>query len=76
MQVQRRAAKLTFKTENSYDSRLKKKCLPLGNGRLFASVTFLFEALISIGAIAARPFVDLYADTEIDPVASNVEPSC
>ena len=63
--VQRRATKFILKTEDNYETRLKKlNLMSLKNRRFLADVTFLYKALNGISDINIDSYIDFYSDGE------------
>ena len=63
--VQRRAAKFNLKTEDNYETRLRKlNLISLKNRRFLADVTFLYKALNGISNINIDSYVDFYSDAD------------
>ena len=63
--VQRRATKWILKTEDNYETRLKKlNLMSLENRRFLADVTFLYKALNGISNINIDSYVDFYSDAD------------
>ena len=63
--VQRRATKFILKTEDNYETRLKKLNLTsLKNRRFLADVTFLYKALSGISNINIDSYTNFYSDAD------------
>ena len=63
--VQRRATKFILKTEDNYETRLKKlNLMSLKNRRILADVTFLYKALNGISNVNIDSYIDFYSDTD------------
>ena len=63
--VQRRATKFILKTDENYETRLKKlNLISLKNRRFLADVTFLYKALNGISNINIDSYVDFYSDVD------------
>ena len=63
--VQRRATKFILKTEDNYETRLKKlNLMSLKNRRFLADVTFLYKALNGISNINIDSYIDFYSDAD------------
>ncbi|XP_068753947.1 uncharacterized protein [Montipora capricornis] len=65
--VQRRATKFILKTEDNYETPLKKlNLMSLKNGRILADVTFsfLYKALNGISNVNIDSYTDFYSDAD------------
>ena len=62
--VQRRATRLILKTEDNYETRLKKLNLMSLKNRRILAVTFLYKALNKISNINIDSYVDFYSDAD------------
>ncbi|XP_068725942.1 uncharacterized protein [Montipora capricornis] len=63
--VQRRATKFILKTEDNYETRLKKlNLMSLKNRRILADVTFLYKALNGISNVNIDSYIDFYSDAD------------
>ena len=62
--VQRRATRLILKTEDNYETRLKKLNLMSLKNRRILAVTFLYKALNGISNINIDSYVDFYSDAD------------
>jgi len=63
--VQRRATKFMVKTEDNYETRLKKLTLmSLQNRRFLTDVTFLYKARNGISDINIDSYIDIYSDAD------------
>ena len=64
-EVQRRATKFILKTEDNYETRLKKlNLMSLKKRRFLADVTFLYKALNGISDINIDSYIDFYSDAD------------
>ena len=62
--VQRRATKFILKTEENYETRLKKLNLMSLKNRTILAVTFLYKALNGISNVNIDSYIDFYSDAD------------
>ena len=63
--MQRAATKFILKTEDNYETRLKKlNLMSLENRRFLADVTFLYKALNGLCNINIDSYIDYYSDAD------------
>lgn len=63
--VQRRAIKFILKTEDNYETRLKRlNLMSLKNRRFLVDVTFFYKALNGISNINIDSYVDFYSNAD------------
>ena len=63
--MQRAATKFILKTEDNYETRLKKlNLMPLKNRRFLADVSFLYEAPNGLCNINIDSYIDFYSDAD------------